>query len=276
MNNNFEKHIQDYLNKQRDDQIRQASLYALEGGKRFRPEIIFAILKGMDLPEEKGYDAAMALEYIQTYSLIHDDLPAMDDDDLRRGKPSLHKAFREDVAILTGDQLLTDSFRIVSESAEYDSETKVKIIAALSRYAGRDGMIYGQLLDVTSGNRDLDEDKLYVIHENKTAGLFKISCLIPMYIAKIDQEDYFTRLGSMIGHIFQNQDDLFDVIKTEAEMGKNLSDVRNEKLTALLFHEPQELKELILQEFDELENYLKDAPFDASYLLTLLQKLKER
>lgn len=276
MNNNFEKHIQDYLNKQRDDQIRQASLYALEGGKRFRPEIIFAILKGMDLPEEKGYDAAMALEYIQTYSLIHDDLPAMDDDDLRRGKPSLHKAFREDVAILTGDQLLTDSFRIVSESAEYDSETKVKIIAALSRYAGRDGMIYGQLLDVTSGNRDLDEDKLYVIHENKTAGLFKISCLIPMYIAKIDQEDYFTRLGSMIGHIFQNQDDLFDVIKTEAEMGKNLSDVRNEKLTALLFHEPQELKELILQEFDELENDLKDAPFDASYLLTLLQKLKER
>ena len=276
MNNNFEKHIQDYLNKQRDDQIRQASLYALEGGKRFRPEIIFAILKGMDLPEEKGYDAAMALEYIQTYSLIHDDLPAMDDDDLRRGKPSLHKAFREDVAILTGDQLLTDSFRIVSESAEYDSETKVKIIAALSRYAGRDGMIYGQLLDVTSGNRDLDEDKLYVIHENKTAGLFKISCLIPMYIAKIDQEDYFTRLGSMIGHIFQNQDDLFDVIKTEAEMGKNLSDVRNEKLTALLFHEPQELKELILQEFDELENDLKDAPFDASYLLKLLQKLKER
>ena len=276
MNSNFEKHIAEYLNDQRDDQIRQAAAYALEGGKRFRPEIIFAILKGMNIPEEKGYDAAMALEYIQTYSLIHDDLPAMDDDDLRRGKPSLHKAFREDIAILTGDELLTDSFRIVSESKDYDSDTKVKIIAALSKYAGRDGMIYGQLLDVTSDNKDLVLNKLDVIHENKTAGLFKISCLIPMYIAGMDREDYFTKLGSMIGHIFQNQDDLFDVIKTEEEMGKNLSDIRNEKLTALLFYEPDELKKLIDKEFEELEAYLKDAPFDTSYLMKLLKKLKER
>ncbi|MBQ6560651.1 MAG: polyprenyl synthetase family protein [Erysipelotrichaceae bacterium] len=276
MNNNFENHIKNYLDGQRVDLILQASEYALEGGKRFRPEIIFAILKGMDIPEEKGYDAAMALEFIQTYSLIHDDLPAMDDDDLRRGKPSLHKAFREDIAILTGDQLLTDSFRIVSESEDYDDETKVNIIKTLSTYAGRDGMIYGQLLDVTSGNKDLDMDKLLLIQENKTAGLFKIACLIPMYIAKLNQEEYFTRLGSMIGHIFQNQDDLFDVIKSEEEMGKNLSDIRNEKLTALQFCDVDGLKKLIQKEFDELSVYLDEASFDTEYLEELLKRLKER
>ena len=276
MNSNFENHIRKYLDGQRDDLILQASRYALEGGKRFRPRIIFAILKGMDLTEETGFDAAMALEFIQTYSLIHDDLPAMDDDDLRRGKPSLHKAFREDIAILTGDQLLTDSFRIVSESKDYDSDVKVRIIRALSTYAGRDGMIYGQLLDVTSDSRDLDSDKLYLIQENKTSGLFKIACLIPMYISRLEKEEYFTKLGSMIGHIFQDQDDLFDVIKSEEEMGKNLSDVRNEKLTALQFCDVETLQKRIDEEFDALFRFLENAPFDAKYLVELLMKLKER
>ncbi len=276
MSNNFENHIRKYLDGQRDDLILQASRYALEGGKRFRPRIIFAILKGMDLPEETGFDAAMALEFIQTYSLIHDDLPAMDDDNLRRGKPSLHKAFREDIAILTGDQLLTDSFRIVSESKDYDSDVKVRIIRALSTYAGRDGMIYGQLLDVTSDSRDLDSDKLYLIQENKTSGLFKIACLIPMYIDRLEKEEYFTKLGSMIGHIFQDQDDLFDVIKSEEEMGKNLSDVRNEKLTALQFCDVETLQKRIDEEFDALFRFLENAPFDAKYLVELLMKLKER
>ena len=276
MNSNFENHIKNYLDNQRDDLILQASRYALEGGKRFRPEIIFAILKGMDIPEEKGYDAAMALEFIQTYSLIHDDLPAMDDDDLRRGKPSLHKAFREDIAILTGDQLLTDSFRIVSASKAYDSDCKVRIMEALSTYAGRDGMIYGQLLDVTSNLHDLDQDKLYEIQENKTAGLFKIACLIPMHIAGMKEDEYFTGLGSRIGHIFQDQDDLFDVIKSEEEMGKNLSDARNEKLTALQFCDVDTLKKQIDGEFAELSRYLETAPFAVEYLDQLLKKLKER
>jgi geranylgeranyl diphosphate synthase type II len=200
----------------------------------------------------------------------------MDDDDLRRGKPSLHKAFREDIAILTGDQLLTDSFRIVSESKDYDSDVKVRIIRALSTYAGRDGMIYGQLLDVTSDSRDLDSDKLYLIQENKTSGLFKIACLIPMYIGRLEKEEYFTKLGSMIGHIFQDQDDLFDVIKSEEEMGKNLSDVRNEKLTALQFCDVETLQKRIDEEFDALFRFLENAPFDAKYLVELLMKLKER
>ncbi|MBR5755820.1 MAG: polyprenyl synthetase family protein [Erysipelotrichaceae bacterium] len=274
--NRFEEHIKDYLSRQRDSLIYEACAYALDGGKRFRPRIIFSIMQGMDIDEQKGYDAALALELIQTYSLIHDDLPAMDNDDFRRGKPSLHKAFREDIAILAGDQLLTDSFRVVSESKEYDSECKVKIIDALSRYAGADGMIYGQLLDVTTKPEDLDEDKLVEIQENKTSGLFKIACLIPMYIAGMDEEDYFIRLGSLIGRIFQNQDDLFDMIKTEEEMGKELSDKENDKATALSLYSIEELKQIIDGQFDELDQLLKKAPFDISELKELIIKLKER
>ena len=272
----FERHIQNYLDAQRPCLISDAMKYSMEGGKRFRPRIIFAILKGLGIDESVGYDAALALELIQTYSLIHDDLPAMDNDDMRRGKPSLHKAFREDIAILTGDQLLTNAFRVIGESSSYDAECKVKIITALSKYAGIDGMIYGQLLDVTSDNENIDKEKLIEIQDNKTGGLFKISCLIPMYIAKIDREEYFTRMGSLIGLIFQNQDDLFDVIKSEKEMGKSLSDARNEKGSALSVYSLDELKQLIDEEFNELDELLKDAGFDTSYLMKLLDKLKNR
>lgn len=272
----FERHIQNYLDAQRPCLISDAMKYSMEGGKRFRPRIIFAILKGLGIDESVSYDAALALELIQTYSLIHDDLPAMDNDDMRRGKPSLHKAFREDIAILTGDQLLTNAFRVIGESSSYDAECKVKIITALSKYAGIDGMIYGQLLDVTSDNENIDKEKLVEIQDNKTGGLFKISCLIPMYIAKIDREEYFTRMGSLIGLIFQNQDDLFDVIKSEKEMGKSLSDARNEKGSALSVYSLDELKQLIDEEFNELDELLKDAGFDTSYLMKLLDKLKNR
>ncbi|MBP1529511.1 MAG: polyprenyl synthetase family protein [Erysipelotrichaceae bacterium] len=272
----FERHIKNYLDAQRPCLISDAMKYSMEGGKRFRPRIIFAILKGLGIDESVGYDAALALELIQTYSLIHDDLPAMDNDDMRRGKPSLHKAFREDIAILTGDQLLTNAFRVIGESSSYDAECKVKIITALSKYAGIDGMIYGQLLDVTSDNENIDKEKLVEIQDNKTGGLFKISCLIPMYIAKIDREEYFTRMGSLIGLIFQNQDDLFDVIKSEKEMGKSLSDARNEKGSALSVYSLDELKQLIDEEFNELDELLKDAGFDTSYLMKLLDKLKNR
>lgn len=276
MINNFEDYITHYLDNLRLCQITDAMRYALDGGKRFRPRVIFSILEGFDIPESKGYDAALALELIQTYSLIHDDLPAMDNDDMRRGKPSLHKAFREDIAILTGDQLLTDSFRVISESKEYTDSVKISIIKALSRYAGFDGMIYGQLLDVSSTSKDLDDQLLYNIQDNKTSGLFKIACLIPMYIAGIDEEEYYTKLGSLIGRIFQNQDDLFDEIKSEEEMGKNLSDKDNDKLTALCIHSIDELKQIIEDQFNELELMLNDAHFNTESLKNLIYKLKNR
>lgn len=274
--NNFEKHVERYFSSLRPCEITEAEKYAIDGGKRFRPRIIFAILKGMGIDEEKGYDAALALELIQTFSLIHDDLPCMDDDDMRRGKPSLHKAFREDIALLTGDEMLNDAYRVISESEQYDDSVKVNLIRALSKYVGLDGMIYGQLLDVTNDSSSINEEKLFEIQDNKTGGLFKISCLFPMYINKVNREEYYTKLGTYIGQIFQNQDDLFDIIKSEAEMGKNHSDEKNDKGTALVLYSVDELKKVIDDEFEQLDNYLLDADFDTTYLKELLLKLKER
>lgn len=274
--NNFEKYIKEYLKSYKLNTIIEAMEYAMEGGKRFRPRIIFSILSGMNIKEEVGYDAALALEMIQTYSLIHDDLPAMDNDDMRRGKPSLHKAYREDIAILTGDALLNDAFRVISESKTYNNDTKVKIINCLSKYAGMDGMIYGQLLDVTNNSDTINQDLLDEIQDNKTGGLFKISCLIPMYINNEDNEDYYINLGRKIGIIFQNQDDLFDLIKSEEEMGKLHTDVQNNKGTALSLHSADELKALIDVEFKDLDNYLEKASFNTNDLKELIYKLKNR
>jgi len=276
MKNNFENHIDLYLSSLRKCQISDAMAYSMDGGKRFRPRIIFSIVKGYGIDESIAYDAALALELIQTYSLIHDDLPAMDNDDMRRGKPSLHKAFREDIAILTGDQLLTDAFRVIADSRSYNAQCKVSMISALSRYAGLDGMIYGQLLDVTSDGKKIDKEELFAIQDNKTGGLFKVACLMAMYIADQKEEKYFTELGSLIGEIFQNQDDLFDKIKSEEEMGKNLSDDRNDKATAFSVYNIDELQKTIDQEFICLDNYLENASFDTQYLKNLLKILKER
>ena len=276
MNNNFEQYILQYFSSQKDCLITDAMKYAMEGGKRFRPRIIFSILKGMGIDESYGYDAALGLEMIQTYSLIHDDLPAMDNDDMRRGKPSLHKAFREDIAILTGDQLLTGSFGAVADSKTMDPQTKVSIISAMSAYAGLEGMVYGQLLDVTNSSKTIDEDKLKEIQVNKTGGLFKIACLIPMYISKRDQKEFFESIGSLIGEIFQNQDDLFDLIRSEEEMGKKHSDLVNDKGTALSIYSRNELEEIIQKEFKQLDELLKNADFDTQYLMELIEKLKGR
>ena len=274
--NSFEEHINEYFSNVRDCMIKDAMAYAMDGGKRFRPRIIFSILKGMGLDEEIGYDAALALEMIQTYSLIHDDLPAMDNDNMRRGKPSLHKAFREDIAILAGDQLLTDSFRVIADSKKYSDTCKVNLILCLSKYAGLDGMVYGQLLDVTSNNENIDSKKLIEIQDNKTGGLFKIACLMAMYIKGEDKDNYYIGLGSRIGQIFQNQDDLFDLIKSEEELGKTHSDVKNDKGTALSIYSLDELKKIIDDQFNELDTYLTNATFDTTYLKQLLLKLKER
>ena len=276
MNSSFENYVDKYLESLRPCVLSDAIAYALKGGKRVRANLIFSLLKGMNLEEEIGYDAALALEMIHAYSLIHDDLPAMDNDDMRRGKPSLHKAYREDIAILAGDQLLTDSFRVIASSDKYDDDTKVNIINCLSDYAGMNGMIYGQLLDVTSSSADINEDKLFEIQDNKTGGLFKIACLMAMYINHENNPEYYLKLGSMIGQIFQNQDDLFDQIKSEQETGKCATDIRNDKGSALVLYRIDELKKIIDDEFTQLDKHLIEASFDTKYLKELLERIRNR
>ena len=271
----FESYIKNEISKYKDTSIKDAMFYMIEGGKRFREKITFSILKGFNISEEMAYPSACAHEFIQTYSLIHDDMPCMDDDELRRGKPSCHIKYGEGVALLVGDAFLTHAFSCIADTDIYDSDTKAKLISALSSYAGLNGMIYGQLLDIKSNAND--EETINLVHENKTSALFKYSCVSAMYIAKNYNYKYFEELGKKIGIIFQYQDDLFDVIKNENEMGKSLSDKDNNKFTAInLFSNLDELKEYINKLFIDLDIYLKDAPFNTIYLKEILNKMKER
>lgn len=274
---NFEEYLNNSLNNYKDNEIKEAMKYCLEGGKRFRPNILFSIIKGFDLSEEVGYGAACALEYIQTYSLIHDDLPGMDNDDYRRGKLSCHKKFGEDIAILTGDALLTHAFSKIVE-ADYRPDIKVNLIECLAKYAGLDGMIYGQLLDVKAeaDEANLNEKELIEIDDNKTGGLFKYACLAAMYLGGASNYEYYENLGSKIGIIFQQQDDLFDVIKSEKETGKSNSDIRNNKLTALSFRNVDEQKAHVEDLFNDLYKYLKDANFNTSYIIEIIDRMKNR
>lgn len=274
--NNFEEYLSNSLDCYKDNVIKEAMIYCLEGGKRFRPNIMFSIVKGFGLDESVAYGAACALEYIQTYSLIHDDLPGMDNDDYRRGKLSCHKKFGEDIAILTGDALLNHAFSKICE-ADYRSDIKDNLIDALAKYAGLFGMIYGQLLDVESESSDNKSKELLLeIHDNKTSGLFKYACIAAMYLGGATNYEYFETLGSKLGIIFQHQDDLFDIIKSEEETGKSNSDLRNDKLTALSYMSVDELKEYIDYLFKDIYDYLSCANFDTKYIIEIIDRMKNR
>lgn len=275
MANNFEEYLKNCVLKYKDNQIREAMFYCLDGGKRFRPNLIFSMCEDNNVDERLIYPPAAAVEFIQTYSLIHDDLPEMDNDDFRRGKPSCHKAFGTDVAVLTGDALLTHAFSCIADDELISKDGKgIKMIKDLANYSGLKGMIYGQLLDIKS--HDLDEKLLFEIEDNKTSGLFKFCTLAAMHIMGLNDYPYFEELGSKIGVIFQKQDDLFDAIKTEEEMGKSLSDEKNDKLTALKFKSVEDLTKEIDDLFIDLDNYLTDAPFKSEGLKKLLNKMANR
>jgi len=274
MMTNFEDYINNFFNSFESNSVVEAMKYSMSNGKRIRPQVIFAIAKGFGINEEECYPCALALEMIQTYSLIHDDLPCMDNDDLRRGKPSCHKAFGEGIALLAGDCLLTHCFETIADST-YDNYTKSKMISCLSKYAGMKGMVYGQLLDVENKLAKTKEN-LFLIEDNKTGGLFKIACLFAMYLGKVEMYSEFELLGSKIGEIFQLQDDLMDVTRSEEEMGKSLSDEDNDKFTALNIYSIDELKKIIEDKFKELKEYTRKLNLDSKYLIELIEKMAKR
>ncbi|GAE91253.1 octaprenyl-diphosphate synthase [Gracilibacillus boraciitolerans JCM 21714] len=185
--------------------------------------------------EEHVYPAAIALEMIHTYSLIHDDLPAMDDDSYRRGKLTNHKKFGEATAILAGDGLLTNSFHAISTSPLYSAEEKVHIISKLTTASGLEGMVAGQLLDMEAEKKSISILELEHIHHLKTGGrLISFAVEIGGYIAGLPSNKLQTlkSLGEYLGIIFQIQDDILDVEGDEEVIGKKVgSDSENDKST---------------------------------------------
>lgn len=198
-------------------------LYSVEsGGKRIRPLLFLEMLEGFGMDLTEGhFDVAAALEMIHTGSLIHDDLPAMDDDDYRRGRLTNHKKFGEATAILAGDSLFLDPFGLVA-NAELTDKIKVQLIAELSQASGTYGMVGGQMLDMEGEERQLELTELQAIHANKTGKLLTFPIVAAGIVANVSEVD-LVRLheaGALIGLAFQVRDDILDVTATFDEIGK--------------------------------------------------------
>lgn len=217
--------------------LAEAMLYSLEaGGKRIRPLLLFAVIEAFGKDPKHGLDAAAAIEMVHTYSLIHDDLPSMDDDDLRRGKPTNHKVFGEATAILAGDALLTMSFKMLADIPDDSASAKVKLslIKGLSTAAGAPGMVGGQVADMEGEGRQLTLDQLENIHINKTGKLLEYSIIAGAEIAGASdvQKEVLSKYAYHIGLAFQIRDDILDLEGTEEMIGKPVgSDTGNDKST---------------------------------------------
>ncbi|WP_294952805.1 polyprenyl synthetase family protein [Sulfurovum sp.] len=192
------------------------------GGKRFRPMLLLSIV---DVYEPMLYDsalpAALALEMFHTYSLIHDDLPAMDNADLRRGHQTLHKRFDEVTAILAGDALNSDAFYLIAKAPLRD-DVKIRLVELLARDGGSRGMVLGQAIDCYFENKPLDIGQIKMLHTNKTAKLIAVSLQMGAVIAGLDREiqDKLYAFGIDLGLLFQIQDDIIDETQSEEEAGK--------------------------------------------------------
>ncbi|MEC1664372.1 polyprenyl synthetase family protein [Bacillus halotolerans] len=219
------------------DSLKKSMLYSLEaGGKRLRPLIVLAVLNAYGKSEKDGIPVGCAVEMIHTYSLIHDDLPCMDDDDLRRGKPTNHKVFGEATAVLAGDGLLTESFKLITShvSDEVSAEKRLRLVNELISAAGTEGMVGGQIADMEAENRQVTLEELESIHERKTAKLLGFGVIAGAILADAPEEEIETlrAFSSHIGIGFQIRDDILDVEGSEEKIGKRVgSDTTNEKST---------------------------------------------
>ena len=224
----------------------------LAGGKRIRPLMVLLSCEALGGDIKKALPFAAAIEMVHCYSLIHDDLPAMDDDDFRRGKPSNHKVFGEAMAILAGDALLTEAFSEIAK-AEVSDTQKIKAVASLSKRAGKDGMVLGQALDMHGCDKF---DDLLEIYRRKTGDLLCASLSMGA-LAAGGKGDEFDEYGEKIGIAFQIKDDILDVTSSEEVLGKPInSDEKNEKKTSLKFISLEKAQEMVKILTDEGKNSL--------------------
>ena len=275
--------IQDfYQSKEVSADLTETILYSIEaGGKRIRPLLLLELLEGFGLELTPAhFQVAAALEMIHTGSLIHDDLPAMDNDDYRRGRLTSHKKFGEDMAILAGDSLFLDPYGLVV-MAELPSQVKVELIAELSLAAGSFGMVAGQVLDMQGEGRKLTMDQLQTIHANKTGKLLAYPFVAAGIIAQTGQSvlGKLRQAGELLGLAFQVRDDILDVTASFEQIGKTpQKDLAAEKSTypALLglngardfFDETLEQAKSLLEQLE------KESDFSAEEIQKIIESLR--
>ncbi len=263
-----------------DSRVCQAARYSLMGGgKRIRAVLTLACCDMLGGDWRAAAHFAAAVEMLHCFSLIHDDLPCMDNDNFRRGKPSCHKAFDEATALLAGDVLLTEAFEVIA-NAPLSEHARIEAARLLAVGGGSRGMIWGQELDVTYEGKPLDEALLRTIHKNKTGALINASVQMGVCAAGGTREDasYLERYAFDLGLVFQIVDDVLDVISTPEELGKPIgSDQENGKVTFATLYGPQGALELAQKINDESCEALKKVYGDrADFLIHLAGQLVTR
>jgi geranylgeranyl diphosphate synthase type II len=263
--------------------IANAMRYSLlAGGKRIRPVLVLAVCDMFSYELKKAIPFALAIEMIHTYSLIHDDLPAMDNDDLRRGKPTNHKVFGEDIAILAGDGLLNGAFELMATSLIEDPYTaydKGKALQILAKAAGVDGMIGGQVIDVQSEGILVNEDILRKMHELKTGALLKAPVMVGAELsgASSEERERLETFAAKIGLAFQIKDDILDVEGDTQTLGKKVgSDGENKKSTFVTLFGLGKSKEILKNTTKEAVDSLAIFGDKALFLKLLAEKLADR
>ncbi len=282
---NYLDMIEDYINNSiekscyDEEIVADAMRYSLQnGGKRIRPVLVLEFCRLCSGDVAKALPFAVAIEMIHTYSLIHDDLPCMDDDDMRRGKPSCHKKFGEEYALLAGDGLLTLAFETLTK-ADVTDRQKVSAVKALSTHAGYQGMIGGQTVDLMSEGKEASLDRLKIMDNLKTGKLIDCAALLGCIAADANEEKTNSALKftSGLGLAFQIVDDILDVTSTEEKLGKPIgSDSEKAKSTyvSLLGTEKSKkyAEELTKEALESLECFGKDAEFLKNLALKLLER----
>jgi len=280
----YRQYIADYLKAylEKFRQEPQRDLYSameyslLAGGKRLRPVLAMEFCRVCGGDWKAAAPFAAAVEMIHTYSLIHDDLPCMDNDDFRRGRPTNHKVYGEGLAVLAGDALLTDAFMVASWAELQEKQSMATAIALLAECAGSAGMVGGQVLDIMSQQRLLTEQEVLDIQTRKTGGLISAACALGAMAggATEEQFDAACRFAAGLGLAFQIRDDMLDTIGTQEEMGKGVG-TDADKNTFVRLYGLEKCEELV----QTYTNYALESLSvfeDTSYLKELAESLTAR
>lgn len=263
-----------------DATLRASMEYSLmAGGKRLRPILLMAAADSVGADGTKFLSVACALEMIHTYSLIHDDLPAMDDDALRRGKATNHVVYGDGIAILAGDALLTLAFTVILRQKDVSAETLLRVVDEISRAAGAEGMVGGQALDLEAENRQITMEELRSVHRGKTGALFCAALRSGAILAGATEEQLaaLTSYADHFGLAFQITDDILDVIGSAEEIGKPVgSDEKNNKSTYVSLTSLPEAQALARCTAEAAEEALSIFGAEADFLRGLVSYLVNR
>ena len=262
---NFEENLQKRINSQIDtyfssnSQIQEAMEFSLKApGKRVRPLLTYLVGDIYNIPLERLDSLALASEIIHTYSLVHDDLPCMDDDDLRRGQPTLHKKYSESTAVLAGDAMQSLAVQIILEDEKLSNELKVSIISLLMKNIGYKGMILGQEQDISFEKKSVSKEEIIQMNYLKTGLLIEFCILAPLLIAEIEKNEW-NKIAKNVGIAFQLIDDLLDLEESEENLGKatNKDLFKNKKNLPLTLGRTETTNEIEKFHHETMESFSK-------------------